>query len=126
MVAVLIAGGVWWLSRGADDTGASGEGPVEITELWTSRVGALRVLEPTDRVDLAGVGGGVAVFTALLRWPGGSHRWRWSGDVPADSCVRIGTIQFVVPDAPGGLWLDLVLEHGDEVASNRYEAIVSR
>lgn len=64
--------------------------------------------------------------TALLRWPGGSHRWRWSGDVPADSCVRIGTIQFVVPDAPGGLWLDLVLEHGDEVASNRYEAIVSR
>jgi hypothetical protein len=40
--------------------------------------------------------------------------------------VRIGTLQFVVPDAPGGLWLDLALEHGDEVASNRYEAIVSR
>lgn len=66
------------------------------------------------------------VCTAVLRWPGGSHRWRWGGDVPADSCVRIGTIQFVVPDAPGGLWLDVALEHGDEVASNRYEAIVAR
>jgi len=66
------------------------------------------------------------VCTATLRWPGGSHRWQWRGDVPADDCVRIGTIQFVVPDTPGGLWLDLALEHGDEVASNRYEAIVTR
>lgn len=66
------------------------------------------------------------VCTAVLRWPGGSHHWRFGGDLPADSCVRIGTLQFVVPDAPGGLWLDLALEHGDEVASNRYEAIVSR
>ena len=66
------------------------------------------------------------VCNAVLRWPGGSHRWQWAGDLPADDCVRIGTIQFVVPDAPGGLWLDLALEHGDEVATNRYEAIVTR
>ncbi len=66
------------------------------------------------------------VCTTTLRWPGGSHRWQWTGDVPADDCVRVGTIQFVVPDAPGGLWLDLALEHGDEVATNRYEAIVTR
>jgi beta-mannosidase len=66
------------------------------------------------------------VCTATLRWPGGHHRWRWGGDVPPDECVRIGTVQFVVPDAPGGLWLDLSLEHGDEVATNRYEAIISR
>lgn len=66
------------------------------------------------------------VCTASLRWPGGVHRWRWTGDVPADDCVLIGTIQFVVPDAPGGLWLDLALEHGDEVATNRYESIVTR
>ncbi len=66
------------------------------------------------------------VCTATLRWPGGIHRWQWSGNVPPDDCVRIGTIQFLVPDAPGGLWLDLALEHGDEIATNRYEAIVSR
>ncbi len=64
--------------------------------------------------------------TATLSWPGGSHAWRWGGDVPPDSCVRIGTIQFVVADAPGELWLDLVIEHGDEVASNRYVSTITR
>jgi beta-mannosidase len=63
---------------------------------------------------------------ATLSWPGGSHAWRWGGDVPPDSCVRIGTIQFVVADAPGELWLDLVVEHGDQVASNRYVSTIAR
>ena len=58
--------------------------------------------------------------TATLRWPGGGHTWRWQGDVAPDSCVRVGTVQFVVPDTAGELWLDLAVEHGDEVASNRY------
>ena len=30
--------------------------------------------------------------TAKLSWPGGSHAWRWGGDVPPDSCVRVGTV----------------------------------
>ncbi len=64
--------------------------------------------------------------TAKLSWPGGSHAWKWAGDVPPDSCVRVGTIQFVVADAPGELWLDLVVEHGDEVASNRYVSTITR
>ena len=59
------------------------------------------------------------VCTAKLSWPGGSHAWRWGGDVPPDSCVRVGTIQFVVADTPGELWLDLIVEHGDEIATNR-------
>jgi hypothetical protein len=66
------------------------------------------------------------VCTANLSWPGGSHRWRWGGDVPPDSCVRVGTIQFVVADQPGELWLDLVVEHGDEVATNRYVSTITR
>ena len=37
----------------------------------------------------------------------------------ADSCARIGTAQFVVPDAPGELVLDLVLDHGEAVVTNR-------
>lgn len=66
------------------------------------------------------------VCTAKLSWPGGSHAWRWGGDVPPDSCVRVGTIQFVVADAPGEIWLDLVAEHGDEVATNRYVSTIVR
>ena len=67
-----------------------------------------------------------AICTAALRWPGGHHEWRWSGDIPPDDCVRVGTIQFVVPDAPGGLWLDLTIEYGDAVATNRYESLIVR
>jgi beta-mannosidase len=63
--------------------------------------------------------------TATLRWPGGSHAWRWIGDVPPDSCVRVGTVQFVVPDISGELWLDLTAVHGDEVATNRYATRIS-
>src|SRR5690606_7237130 len=28
---------------------------------------------------------------------GGAETWSWVGDVPADACVRVGTLQFVVP-----------------------------
>lgn len=66
------------------------------------------------------------VCTAVLRWPGGSHTWTWRGDTPPDSCVRVGIVRFVVPDAPGELWLDLTLEHGDLVATNRYESSINR
>ncbi|MEO6156642.1 MAG: hypothetical protein ABIQ39_03325, partial [Ilumatobacteraceae bacterium] len=61
---------------------------------------------------------------ATLRWPGGEHSWQWHGDVPPDSCVRVGIVRFVVPDVEGELWLDLVVEHGDEVASNRYTSVI--
>lgn len=57
--------------------------------------------------------------SATLRWEGGEHSWAWQGDVAADSCARIGTAQFVVPDAPGELMLDLVLDHGETVVTNR-------
>ena len=71
--------------------------------------------QPLDEVDC----------TATLRWPGGNHTWKWRGDVPLDDCVRVGTIQFVVPDVAGELWLDLTAEHGEQVATNRYVAAVS-
>jgi beta-mannosidase len=64
--------------------------------------------------------------TATLRWAGGSHRWQWRGDVGADDCVRVGMVRFVVPDAPGELWLDLTLVYGDQACSNRYAAIIER
>jgi beta-mannosidase len=48
-----------------------------------------------------------AVVEATVRWSGGEHTWRWGGDVPADDCVRVGTITLVVPDVPGPLTIDL-------------------
>jgi beta-mannosidase len=66
-----------------------------------------------------------ARVTARLSWPGGEHRWGWAGDVPADACVRVGTLQFVVPPAPGALALELelVLPSGERVR-NRYESCI--
>ncbi|MEN9643528.1 MAG: hypothetical protein RL238_197 [Actinomycetota bacterium] len=63
--------------------------------------------------------------TAVLRWAGGDHTWQWEGDVPPDDCVRVGTAQFVVPDTAGDLWLDLTLEHGDVVVTNRYTSTIT-
>ena len=64
--------------------------------------------------------------TATLRWPGGSHQWTWVGDIPPDSCVRIGTAQLVVPDIVGDLWFDLTLEHPATTATNRYTSTVHK
>ena len=64
--------------------------------------------------------------TAMLRWAGGEHTWHWEGDCPPDACVRVGTVQFVVPDTPGQLWLDLAIVHGDEAATNRYTSTIVR
>jgi hypothetical protein len=66
-----------------------------------------------------------ATVTASLSWDGGEHRWRWQGDVPADSCVRVGTLQFVVADAPGPLRLDLELAAEDRSVRNAYPAVIA-
>jgi hypothetical protein len=62
---------------------------------------------------------------AALTWSGGEHRWRWEGDVAADECVRVGTVRFVVPDAPGTLRLELSLS-GPVEARNAYESVILR
>jgi beta-mannosidase len=69
-----------------------------------------------------------AEVTASLSWPGGRHRWRWRGDVGPDACVRVGTLQAVVPepDGPGPLRLDLELcLPGGAVVTNEYAATVA-
>jgi beta-mannosidase len=66
-----------------------------------------------------------AEITAELTWAaGGERRWRWRGDIPADGCQRVGTIQIVVPDAPGPLALTLAGRLGDDEVDNRYEATI--
>ncbi|MGD9791990.1 MAG: glycoside hydrolase family 2 protein [Acidimicrobiia bacterium] len=62
--------------------------------------------------------------SATLSWTGGDHSWAWEGDVPADSCRRIGTISVVVPEAYGPMRLDLAVVAADHVASNRYDTVI--
>ena len=66
-----------------------------------------------------------ALVRARLSWAGGEETWAWAGDVPADSCVRVGTVQAVVADAIGPLVLDLSLEHESAKAVNRYESVIA-
>jgi beta-mannosidase len=65
-----------------------------------------------------------ASVRAELTWTGGSHDWSWAGDVGADECRRVGTLQVVVPDAPGPLDLTLTLDAGDHSAANHYESVI--
>ena len=63
---------------------------------------------------------------ARLEWPGGCHEWRWAGDVPSDSCVRVGTLQTVVPEADGPLRLDLELHLSRrDVIVNHYRSTIA-
>jgi len=65
------------------------------------------------------------VVEAELTWDGGSHRWRFAGTVDADSVTRVGTLSWVVPDAPGLATLQLELS-GGATASNRYDTTIRR
>ncbi len=67
-----------------------------------------------------------AVVDATATWPGGRHGWRFSGDVGPDDCVRVGTLQLVVPDVAGPLDLALRLVHPDTGADNAYRTMISR
>ena len=68
-----------------------------------------------------------ARVTARLEWPGGHHDWSWIGNIPADSCVRVGTLQTVVPEADGPLRLDLGLHLSrQDVIVNHYRSTIVR
>jgi beta-mannosidase len=61
-----------------------------------------------------------AEVTARLSWPGGDATFQWGGSIPADECVRVGTLELPAPDSEGTLQLDLELAAGQVTASNRY------
>ena len=65
--------------------------------------------------------------TASMHWTDGDNTWRFGGDVPADACLRVGTIQLVVPEAPGPLTLTLRLvgPDGEEMATNDDTTVVA-
>jgi hypothetical protein len=61
---------------------------------------------------------------ADLTWPGGRHRWAWSGALDADSVARVGSINWTVPDATGQVELALELRDrgGASIARNHYNS----
>jgi len=63
--------------------------------------------------------------TATLTWPDGVRTWRWGGDLPADSCQRVGTMQIVAPDGAGMLIVELTCTSVAGTAENRYTATLT-
>ena len=45
--------------------------------------------------------------------------------MPADGCVRVGTVQAVAPDAPGPLTLELAFESSDVKVVNSYASEIT-
>ena len=90
----------------------------------TVQAGAAHALDVHVVSDLRDAVDGAEV-TARLRWAGGERTWTWQGDLPADSCRRVGTMQIVVPAAAGPLVVELACRHAGGVAENRYEASIA-
>jgi beta-mannosidase len=66
-----------------------------------------------------------AVVDVVARWAGGKQRWRFGGVVGADECVKVGRVEFDVPDTLGALTFDLTLTAGDITATNHYATVVT-
>ena len=66
-----------------------------------------------------------AVIDVVARWGGGERGWRFGGAVPADECVKVGTIELSIPDTLGALTIELTLTAGDIKAKNRYSTAVT-
>jgi hypothetical protein len=64
---------------------------------------------------------------AVLTWPGGRRAWVFQGDLPADSCTRIGhVLQVLPPDCmEGDVSLDLTMSWADGKATNKYTSRVT-
>lgn len=68
---------------------------------------------------------GNARVKARISWQGGLQEWSWEGDIPADSCVRVGQIATRTPDEPGALTLELTLDASDLMVSNFDQCVVA-
>ena len=73
-----------------------------------------------------------AVVTALVTIGTTTQEWRWAGDIATDDCTRVGQIEVSVDDDHdienrdhSMLTIDLTLECGDVVATNRYTSSIA-
>jgi len=63
--------------------------------------------------------------SAVVEAGGERREWKWEGDILPDECTRVGEVEIVAPYAPGPITLDLTLQCGDVVATNRYTTHVA-
>ncbi len=61
-----------------------------------------------------------------LRWSGGEERWTFGGELPADSCIRVGQIRFEVPDGVDAVSAALHLSATGHRAESHYRVPVHR
>ncbi len=63
---------------------------------------------------------------ATVDWPGGTRTWSYGGSVDADSCARVGRLDFSVPrDCPAGpLVVELRVRWPGGSRTNRYDSSV--
>jgi beta-mannosidase len=66
-----------------------------------------------------------AVIDVEARWAGGRRRWRFGGDVAADSCAKVGTVRLSVPDTLGTLTFHFTLTAGPVTSTNSYRTVVT-
>lgn len=62
---------------------------------------------------------------ASIEWDGGSLEWTFGGDIDADSVVKVGDVDFVVPDIAGRVLVTLRLEGAPDPVESHYEFIVA-
>ncbi len=66
------------------------------------------------------------VVLASLETPTGVEQWAWRGEVAPDSVARLGSINWIVPEAGGVVELSLEARSGDHVlADNGYRAHIN-
>ena len=66
----------------------------------------------------------VEVTAVVIDATGSRREWKWEGDVGADECSYVGTVTLTAPYTAGDITLDLTLQCGDVVATNRYTTSV--
>jgi beta-mannosidase len=76
-------------------------------------------------VSDAHIAHGDSIVRVHLRWEQEvRHVWTWQGDIPADACVRVGTVVFEVPETDQPLELDLTLDGPAVSTQSRYGTFV--
>ncbi|MBA3606137.1 MAG: hypothetical protein H0W46_09235, partial [Acidimicrobiia bacterium] len=55
-----------------------------------------------------------ASISVTCTWRGGRRDWAYRGDIAADACTKVATLELTVPDGPGELLLGLALAGRDE------------
>ncbi|RLE23091.1 MAG: hypothetical protein DRJ50_06690, partial [Actinobacteria bacterium] len=66
-----------------------------------------------------------AVVDVVASWTNGEQRWRFGGSVEGDDVVKVGRVEFEVPESLGPLTFDFQMTAGEVSSSNQYSTTVA-